>query len=109
MAVTKDSLRRILHSGFSFVRGVEANRSTAALTLDHLIDEQIRTISRGETREMLDGRGEKYGNRPSKIDALEALEKEIKEAAKAVRDAGNDQDKLEALGLDPDGAREEEP
>jgi siroheme synthase len=109
MAISSDNLRRILHSGLSFVRGVEVNRSTSALTLDHLIDEQIRTISRGETREMVDGRGSQYGKRPSKLDALDTLEKEIKEAAKAVRDAGEDEAKLAALGLDPDKAREEEP
>lgn len=109
MALSNDSLRRILHSGFSFIRGVEVNRSTAALTLDHMLEEQIRAISRGETREMVDGRGETYGNRPSKLDQLDALEKEIKAAAQAVRDAGNDPDKLSALGLEPDTSQEEAP
>lgn len=104
-----DSLRRALHAGFSFIRGVEKNRSTAALTLDHMLDEHIRTISRGETREILDGRGESYGNRPSKLDALDALEERVKSAVKAVRDAGNDVAKLDALGLEPEGRKEESP
>jgi len=100
MAVSSDGLRRSLAAGFSFIRGVEVNRSTAALTIDHLINEQIRSISHGATREMLDGKGAKYGGRVSKLDAIEVIEENIKAAAKAVRDAGDDVDKLAELGID---------
>lgn len=108
MPISSDSLRRSLAAGFSFIRGVEVNRSTAAITLDHLIDEQIRSISHGETREMLDGKGAKYGGRISKLDALDAVEKDIKEAAQAVRDAGDDVDKLASMGIDTGKPTQEE-
>lgn len=91
--------RRILHSAYSFVRGVESNRSVSSLTMDHLLQEHITNLKKGEVRQILDGRGESVGKRSSKYDDLEELEKGIDEMTAAVRSAGDDQEKLARLGL----------
>jgi len=77
--------RRLLHSAFSFVKGSEVNRSTAALTLDHLIEEQIRSLKKGEVREFLDGSGSIRGSRPSKLDRLESLLSNTQKAIQSLR------------------------
>jgi len=91
--------RRILHSAYSFIRSIESNKAAAAVTLDHMIGEQITSLKKQETRDILDGKGESIGKRISKWDALDALEKEITDLVKSIKDAGDDQAKLSALGL----------
>lgn len=86
-------LRRSLHSAYSFVRGVEQNRATASLTLNHLLQAQIQRIKGGENA----------GRRPSKLQELEKLEQDMEKVVKAVQDAGDDPDKLEALGVVEEG------
>lgn len=92
-------LRRVLHSAYSFIRSVEVNKASASLTLDHMIQEQIATLKKGETRALLDSKGESTGSRISYIDTLESLEKELADVVKAVKDAGTDSAKLQALGI----------
>ena len=91
--------RRILHSAYSFVRSIESNKAAAALTLDHLIGEQITLLKKGETREVLDAKGESLGKRTSRFDVLETLEKDMTSLVKAIKDAGDDQAKLAKLCL----------
>jgi DNA-binding transcriptional regulator YhcF (GntR family) len=93
-------LRKILHSAYTFIRSQEINKATASLTLDHLIQEQITRLKKGETRAVLDAKGESMGNRISYLDTLDSLEKELSDVIKAVQNAGNDQDKLAELGLE---------
>lgn len=93
-------LRRVLHSAYTFIRSVEVNKATASLTLDHLIQEQITRLKKGETTAILDSKGDSLGNRISYLDELDALEKELKDSVKAVKDAGTDADKLAALGIE---------
>lgn len=92
-------IRTFLHSAFAYVRGTEVNKATAALTLDHLLQEQINALKKGEARSVLDGRGAVIGKRLSRWDQLDALEKNIEQATKAIEEAGNDSAKLEALGI----------
>lgn len=93
-------LRKVIHSAYTFIRSQEVNKATASLTLDHLIQEQITRLKKGETRAILDSKGESMGSRVSYLDSLDALEKELKDAVKAIKDAGTDADKLAELGLD---------
>jgi hypothetical protein len=79
-------LREILHSGYSFVRGVEANKASSAITLDHVIDAQIKLLKKGETTAILDAKGESSGSRTSAYDRLDALQKDIDAVVKAVKD-----------------------
>jgi phosphopentomutase len=67
----------ILHSAFSFIKGVESNRATAAITLDHLIEEQIKSLKSGEVRDILDGQRNTRAVRTSRWDELDALEKQM--------------------------------
>jgi hypothetical protein len=97
--MSTNSIRQILHSAYSFIRSVESNKAIASLTLDHLIQEQIDSLKKGETRSIVDGKGESVGNRVSRWDRLDALEKDIENAVKAIKDAGGDVDKLKAIGI----------
>lgn len=96
-------LRQTLHSAFTFVRSIETNKATASLTMDHLVQEQINSLKKGETRSISDARGENLGNRLSRWDQLDALEKRIAQAVQAIKAAGNDPDKLASLGIDEAG------
>lgn len=92
-------LQRVLQSAYSFVRGVEVNKATSSLTLDHMIQEQIKKLKKGESRVLLDAGGDSVGNRVSYLDTLDSLETELSNVVKAVRDAGSDPAKLQALGI----------
>lgn len=92
-------LRSTLHSAYALVRSTEANKATAALTLDHIIQEQIDRLKRGSTRDILDPKGESLGKVASRWDQLDALEKSLDQVVKAMQDAGDDPEKLKALGI----------
>lgn len=92
-------LRRVLHSAYSLIRSVEVNKASASLTLDHMIQEQVARLKKGEERALLDAKGSSVGSRISFIDSLDALEKEIADVVKAVKDAGTDPAKLQQLGI----------
>lgn len=74
-------LREVLHSAFAYVRATEQNRSTSAITLDHLLQEQVTSIEQ------------------DKLPALDSLEKKLKTAVEAIEDAGTDIEKLKQLGI----------
>jgi len=93
------SIQDLVHTAYSFVRGQEANRSIAALTLDHLIQQQIDGIKGGDTRALLGAAGDVVGMRPSKLSILDSIEKSIDQVVQAVESAGDDPSKLDALGL----------
>lgn len=93
------SLRSVLYSAFSFVRSIESNQATTALTLDHLIGQQIQSLKSGVTRPLLDGRGEVVGHRISRWDAIDKLEKDLLDAIEAVQNAGDDPELLAMLGI----------
>ncbi|TXH11750.1 MAG: hypothetical protein E6R04_00520 [Spirochaetes bacterium] len=92
-------LRRVLHSAYSLIRSVEVNKASASLTLDHMIQEQVARLKKGEERALLDSKGSSVGSRISFIDSLDALEKEVTDVVKAVKDAGTDPAKLQKLGI----------
>jgi DNA-binding transcriptional regulator YhcF (GntR family) len=94
-------LRRVLHSAYTFVRSIEVNKATASITLDHLLQEQIFRLKKGQTRAIIDAKGDNIGNRISYLDELDTLEKEIADVIKAVQAAGTDPEKLQALGIFP--------
>jgi len=93
------TLRKVLHSAYTFVRSVEVNKASSALTLDHLIQEQIDTVKQSSTRDILDAAGKDIGKRTSKLDDLDTLQKDIEAVVKAVKKAGKDAGKLRELGI----------
>jgi hypothetical protein len=94
------SVEEILHAAYSFVRAREANRAISALTLDHMIQEQIDGIQGGDSRYLLsEGVQEVIGLRIPKLDALEQIGKDIEQLVAAVEEAGDDPGKLENLGF----------
>lgn len=93
------TLRKVLHSAYTFVRSVEVNRASSALTLDHLIQEQIDTYKQGSKRSILDAQGEVAANRISKIDALDTLQQELDQVVSAIKAAGSDAGRLRELGI----------
>lgn len=93
------NLRRILHSAYSYVRSVESNKAVAAITLDHLIQEQITSLKQGETQAISSPKGEDLGTRPSRWDQLDNLKTQINSVVEAIREAGDDPVKLKKLGI----------
>lgn len=92
-------VQRILHSAYSFIRGVESNKAAGALTLDHLLQEQIQRLKQAETRVIVDAAGQETGSRPSLWDRLDALEKDVDNVVDAIEQAGDDEDRLSVLGV----------
>lgn len=96
------SIEELLGAAYSYIRGVEANKAISALTLDHLIQQQIDAIKGGDSRALLDSTGSSVGTRASKLDVLTSIQKSIDQLVQAVSAAGNDPTKLSDLGLDPE-------
>jgi hypothetical protein len=94
------NLRQIVHSAYTFIRSIEANKAASGITLDHLIFERIQSIKKDENRFILDSKGEAIGTRPSRLDQLDELEESLNSVISAVQNAGNDPAKLEDLGLE---------
>ena len=69
--------RRILHSAYTLVKSIEANRASASVTLDHVIEQQIRSLKTGETRPIVDSAGASVGNRISRYDELTNLKAQV--------------------------------
>ena len=88
-----------LHSAYSFIRGVEANKAVGALTLDHLIQAQIDMLQAGSARPIQDSTGQGSDVRISKWDRLDALDTSMKQVISDIQDAGDNEDSLAALGL----------
>jgi hypothetical protein len=80
-------IRNILHSAFSFVRSIEANRATAAITLDHVLAAQIQFLKKDEKRTMTDATGSSLGDRISKYDQIRLLEDEFAKTMKSLDEA----------------------
>lgn len=100
------TLRKVLHSAYTFIRSVEVNKASASLTLDHLIQEQIDAYKQSSKRAIIDAKGEDVGNRTSKLDDLDTLQQEVDAVVKSVKDAGSDGEKLRALGVYETGTEE---
>lgn len=94
--------RRILHSAYSFIRSVESNKAISSLTLDHVLQEHITSLKKGEMRGILDGSGKSLGSRSSRFDQIEELERDLDKLVRAVKGAGDDRQKLADLGLTDD-------
>lgn len=93
-------LQDILHSAYSAIRGAETNKALAPLTLDHLLQELIDSIQGGASRNLLSASGSSTNtSRVSKLDALDTIEKSINDVVAQVENAGNDEAKLQKLGL----------
>lgn len=69
--------RAILHSAFAFVRSVEANKASAAVTLDHVLGQQVKFLKAGQTRPIVDATGASVGNRLSRYDELTNLQTQV--------------------------------
>ena len=80
-------------------RANEANKAIGALTLDHLIEEQIQRLKQGEKRTILDAAGQDTGSRPSRWDQIDAMVKEMDQAIDAIEKAGDDEDRLASIGI----------
>jgi hypothetical protein len=75
-SATDRDVREILHSAFAFVRSVEANRASAAITLDHVIQQQVKFLKSGEARPIVDPMGAQ-GVRISRYDELKQLKDQV--------------------------------
>lgn len=98
MSSTPDVLEALADS-FDFLRGVEANQSTAAYTLDHAIQDQLNLLQQGVTTALTDPQGNNVGSRLSLYDQLSQLQQNIDSITQTLTAAGNDPAKLEALNM----------
>jgi len=101
-----DSFRKVLHSAYTLVRSVEANRALSTVTLDHLIQEQITLLDKDATRPLLDGKGGVLSDtkgqplkRLSRRDQLTQLKDSVDSAVAQIKEASGDEAKMNALGL----------
>lgn len=97
------NFRQILHSGYTLIRSIETNKAIASLTLDHLIQGHIDSMKASSTRafQIVSDEGKSLGNRISRWDRVDEIEKLFTEAVKALEDAGDNAEKLSALGIEP--------
>jgi hypothetical protein len=94
VVTTNDSQEELLHSAYSYVRGVETNKAIAAMTLDHLLQESIDAIKGGESRTLLGADGKPAtpsSKRPSRLAVLDSIEKGIDALVKAKTAEANSQ------------------
>ena len=92
-------LHSVLHSAYTFVRSMETNSSIAALTLDHLLQDHINALKKGSTTVMSDATGTGIGSRKSRWDQLDELQSQFNSVISSLQNAGNDPEKLQALGV----------
>jgi hypothetical protein len=97
-----ENFRQILHSGYSLIRSIETTKAISALTMDHLIQGHIDSLKQDSVRasQLVDDGGKSVGNRVSKWDQIDEIEKLFTEAVKALKAAGDSTDKLLKLGID---------
>lgn len=93
------TVRTVLHSAYTFVRSVESNKASSALTLDHLIQEQIDAYQQNGQTAILDAAGNNVGNRLSKLDQLDTLKQQLDSVVQSISNAGKDPEKLNELGI----------
>lgn len=94
-------IRTVVANVFTFVRSQEINRTISSFTFDHYLDEAKRKI-KGEGRQLRNAAGEVSGVRPSKLEALEALENEFNESLpviEALAEAVAETEELEDAAL----------
>lgn len=96
-----DNFRKILHSGYTLIRSIETNKAISAITLDHLIQGHIDSLKKDETRAsaLVDDSGKSLGNRVSRWDQIDEIEKLFTKAVDALKAAGDNEDKLAKLGI----------
>lgn len=105
--MTQD-VRTALHSAYTFVRSVEINKAYAVLTLDHMLSEQIAKLKSSSTS--TENSASLPKDHISRYDQLEDLKKQLDDAVRAVKEAGDDPDKLKAIGIyeADEGTKDEE-
>lgn len=95
------NFRQILHSGYTFIRSIETNKAISALTLDHLIQGHIDSLKQDSTRASLlvSDDGKSLGDRISRWDQIDEIEKLFTKAVEALKAAGDNTEKLSQLGI----------
>lgn len=92
--------RAELHSAYAFIRGQDVSTSISALTLDHMLQEQIDVLDKGAKRSVLIGAGDSADvDRISRWNMVDNLKTNVLKVIKDIRDAGGDKDKLADLGV----------
>jgi hypothetical protein len=81
-------IRDILHSAIVALESAKTSAAVQALTLDHLIDQQIKVIEGGTGSTKL-----------SRLKRLEILKTQMNATVDEVKKVGNDPDRLRALGI----------
>lgn len=96
------NFRQILHSGYTLIRSIETNKAISSLTLDHLIQGHIDSLKADSVRasQNVSDSGKSLGNRISKWDRVDEIEKLFTKAVEALKDAGDNDAKLAALGIE---------
>lgn len=101
MSVPGRTKRELLQAAFSFVRSVEANKATAAITFDHILEariaERISMLRPGAVRPIVDS--EEIDNlRTSRYDQLQRLKDDLTEWVSAVgKQYATDEEAIVAL------------
>jgi hypothetical protein len=95
------NFRQILHSGYTLIRSIESNKAISSLTMDHLIQGHIDALKPDATRasSLVDDSGQSLGNRTSRWDQIDEVEKLFTKAVEALQAAGDNVEKLEQLGI----------
>lgn len=93
------SAEELIYGAIASVRGAEKNRAMAALTLDHLLYEQIQRIEGGDPNFITSVESRPVSQRTPKLEQLDAIKRSIDDLVSAVEQAGDDPAALHALGL----------
>lgn len=100
-------ITRIISSANASLRGYEANNAMSTYLLDNAIQEQIDSLKREESStrdpESVDPKystSRSKSSKPTKYDRLVTVQTDLQSVIDAIKNAGNDQEKLAKLGIE---------
>lgn len=83
----REEILRIIHSAYSFIRGVESRTSLVPLSLDHVIQEhldRIQSSSAATSQVAIRSSTSARPKRPTKQESLRYLQEELSRAVSAI-------------------------
>jgi hypothetical protein len=104
-----ENFRQILHSGYTLIRSIETSKAISALTLDHMIQNHLDALGGPELDKkknsgsrvslLVDDKGKSLGERQSRWDQIDEIEKLFTKAVTELKNAGDNAEKLSQLGI----------